>query len=152
MRFWRPFFSFVFESVLFWYHIIITSFYQRLTFRFLKFLVSRLLSICWGFRFWFWRIWSRKKVSVLENLVSEKKSRFRKIWSWKNLSISVSVKILVSSFSAHHDLTWDEEGGRGVGARWLSSKSAQGGKASQAPWLLSLAPHLPTHGEGELTV
>ena len=29
MRFWRPFFSFVFESVLFWYHIIITSFWFR---------------------------------------------------------------------------------------------------------------------------
>ena len=37
--------------------------------------------------FWFWRIWSRKKisVSVSENLVSEKKSwfRFQRIWSRK---------------------------------------------------------------------
>ena len=42
----------------------------------------------YGFRFR--RIWLGKKVSVSENLVSEKKSR---------LSISVSVNILVSSFS-----------------------------------------------------
>ena len=29
VKFWRSFFSFVFKSVLFWYHIIITSFYFR---------------------------------------------------------------------------------------------------------------------------
>ena len=65
-----------------------------------------------------------KKVSVLKNLVSEKKSRFRRIWSRKKVSVSdnlvseksfgfgfgkfglgkkvlvsVSFKILVSSFS-----------------------------------------------------
>ena len=57
----------------------------------------------------------RVSVSVSENLVSEKKSRyrFRKIWYWKKslgigfgkfgigkkVLVSVSVKILVSSFS-----------------------------------------------------
>ena len=57
-----------------------------------------------------------KKVSflILENVVSEKKSRFRRIWSKKKslgfgfeklgigrkVSVSASVKILVSSFSA----------------------------------------------------
>ena len=47
--------------------------HQRLTFRFWNFLVSKLLSIFWGFwfrfrkiwsqkkKFWFWKIWSRKK-------------------------------------------------------------------------------------------
>ena len=72
-------------------------------------------------RFWFRKIWSRKKVlvSVSENLVSDKKYRFRfrKIWSrkksfgfgfgkfgiGKKVSVSVSVKILVSSFS---DFDW----------------------------------------------
>ena len=52
----------------------------------------------------FWRV----LVSVLENLVSEKKSRFRfwnksilfgKFGIGKNVSVSVSVKILVLSFS-----------------------------------------------------
>ena len=66
-----------------------------------------------GFRYRFWRIWSRRKVSVSENLVSEKKSlfRFQRIWSRKKSlgfsfrefglgkKVSVSVKILVSSFS-----------------------------------------------------
>ena len=51
-------------------------------------------------RIWFRKIWSWKKVSVLvlKNLVSEKKSRFRfrKIWTRRK-----SVKILVSSFSDH---------------------------------------------------
>ena len=45
----------------------------------------------------------RVSVSVSENLVSEKKSRyrFRKIWYRKKVSVSVSVKILVSSFSGY---------------------------------------------------
>ena len=101
--------------------------------------VSRLLPIFGGFRiqriwspkkfrFGFPKIWSQKKstgfgefglgkkvpVLVLENLVSAKKSRFRKIWYrkkslgigfgkfgiGKKVSVSVSVKILVSSFTA----------------------------------------------------
>ena len=41
------------------------------------------------------------RVSVSENLVSEKSLGFgfEKIWSRKKVSVSVSVKILVSSFS-----------------------------------------------------
>ena len=70
---------------------------QRLTFRLRNFSVSRLLPIFRGLRFGFRRIWFRKKslgfsfgkfslekkvsVSVLESLVSEKKSRFWRIWS-----------------------------------------------------------------------
>ena len=38
-------------------------------------------------------------VSVLDNLVSEKSLGFGKIWPRKKVSVSVSVKILVSSFS-----------------------------------------------------
>merc|ERR1712004_97266 len=54
-----------------------SSSYQRLTFRFRNFSVSRLFDN-------FWRV----LVSVLENLVSEKKSRFRKIGSRKKVSVS----------------------------------------------------------------
>ena len=69
-----------------------------------------------GFGFKKFGIRNKVSVSVLENLVSEKKSRFRfqKIWYQKKslgigfgkfgigkkVSVSVSVKILVSSFSA----------------------------------------------------
>ena len=52
--------------------------------------------------FGFGKIWSWIKVSALvsENLASEKKSRFRKILYRKKVLLSVSVKTLVSSFSA----------------------------------------------------
>ena len=42
----------------------------------------------------------RVSVSVSKNLVSEKNSRFGKFGIVKKVSVSVSVKILVSSFSA----------------------------------------------------
>ena len=70
-----------------------------------------------GFGFKKFGIGKRVSVSVSENLVSEKKSRyrFRKIWYrkkslgigfgefgiGKKVSVSVSVKILVSSFSEY---------------------------------------------------
>ena len=70
-----------------WFCSVLPSMTQRLTFRFRNFSVSKLLPNLWGilFRFWkiwfrkkslsfgFEKIWSRKKVSVSENLVSEKK-------------------------------------------------------------------------------
>ena len=88
---------------------------RKSRFRFRK-IWSRKKSLGFGFG----KIWSRKKVlvSVSENLVSEKKSRFRKIWYRKKslvigfrkfgirkkVSVSVLVKILVSSFSAHRQI------------------------------------------------
>ena len=62
------------------------------------------------FWFWFQKICSWKKVSVSEKLVlekvsvsekmvSDKKSRIPKILYEKKISVSVPVKILVSSFS-----------------------------------------------------
>ena len=84
-----------------------------MTFWFQNFSVLKLVPIFGRFRFW--RIWSWKKVLVSGNLVSDKKSwiRFRKIWSRikslgfgkfgirKKVSVSVLVKILVSSFSGY---------------------------------------------------
>ena len=80
---------------------------QRLTFRFRNFSVSRLLPIFKGFGFGkfgpgkktrFRKIWSRKKgsVSVSENLVSEIKSQFQflKIWYRKKVSVSVSENLV----------------------------------------------------------
>ena len=83
--------------------------------------VSRLFPIFVGFCFWFRRIWSWKKslifgfgkfglgkkvsVSVLENLVSGKKSWFRfqtTLFREKKVSVSVSLKILVLSFSVNN--------------------------------------------------
>ena len=93
-------------------------------------LVSKKLGLGKKSRFWFRKIWFRKKslgfgfeniwsrkkvsVSVSENLVSEEKYRFQfrknlvleksfgfgKYGIVKKVSVSVSVKILVSSFSA----------------------------------------------------
>ena len=52
----------------------------------------------------------RVSVSVSENLVSEKKSRywFRKIWYRKKVLVSVLVTILVSSFSAPRERGWTD--------------------------------------------
>ena len=71
---------------------------KKYRFRFRKNLVSE-KSLGFGFRKF--GIGKKVSVSVSENLVSEKKSRyrFRKIWYRKKVSVSVSVKILVSSFS-----------------------------------------------------
>ena len=60
---------------------------------FCQFLVSVSVSVLENlvlgkkYHFRFWRIWFQKKVSVSENLVAETKSRFRKIWSWKKVSV-----------------------------------------------------------------
>ena len=54
-------------------------------------------SLCFGFG----KFGLGKKVSVSEKFGLGKKSRFRKIWYRKKVSVSVSVKILVSSFSGH---------------------------------------------------
>ena len=75
---------------------------KKSRFRFRK-IGSRKKSIGFGFG----KIWSRKKVSVSENLVSEKSLGFGfgKFGIVKKVSVLVSVKILVSSFSA---LQWLE--------------------------------------------
>ena len=55
------------------------------------------------YQFQFRKIWSRKKVSVSvsKNLVLEKSLGFGKFAIGKKVSVLVSVKILVSSFSGH---------------------------------------------------
>ena len=64
--------------------------YQRLTFRFRNFSVSRLLPNLWGFWFRFRKIWFRKKVSVSVSkkfgLGKKSRSRFWKIWSQERKS------------------------------------------------------------------
>ena len=79
---------------------------QRLTFRVIG---SRKTSLCFGFG----KFGLENKVSVSETLVSEKKFRLRKIWYRKKVSVLVSVKIKVSSFSAD-GLEIDQEDVRGA--------------------------------------
>ena len=61
----------------------------------------------------------RVSVSVSENLVSEKRSRYRirKIWYRKKVSVSVLVKFLVSSFSAEVEVRKRGRKGFSGGAR-----------------------------------
>ena len=97
---------------------------QRLTFRFRNFSVSRLSPIFKGFRrIWFW---TKSLGFGFGKFGIGKKSRyrFRKIWYrkkslgigfgkfgiGKKVSVSVSVKILVSSFSGQGGQLWDPMG------------------------------------------
>ena len=64
------------------------QFLERFDFHFGKFVFGK------KSRIWFWKIWSQKKVSVSENLVLEKKYRFRKIWSRKKVLVLVSENLV----------------------------------------------------------
>ena len=79
--------------------VVLWCYCQRLTFRFRNFSVSKLLPNLWGFQFRFQKIWYRKKSLGIG---------FGKFGIGKKVSVSVSVKILVSSFSGFQIWKSDE--------------------------------------------